>query len=153
MLKLTTTLLVLHILPKRLVFGLGSCCSKPWSTNLRYFGEMTEPQKRSNANKKPIHELCEYEIVAGERYVRNVKPYFQDFRTFAKGRWLGRELLEVFSREFGAHPPSYWSNALRNGQIRINERIVKPDYRLANGDAVLHRTHRLIVLTRFNTCW
>ena len=34
----------------------------------------------------------EYEL-AGE--MRRVRPYLHDFVTFAKGRWLGREVLEV----------------------------------------------------------
>lgn len=86
---------------------------------------------------------CEY-VIANDsgRYVRHVKPYFQEFRTFAKGRWIGREVIEVFCREFGAHPPSYWINALRNGQVRINGRIVSADYKFKNSDALLHRAHR-----------
>lgn len=140
MLKLSLALLALRTAPAycfrshRIVIGRPA---------LRYYSDMTDIPKRTNADKKkPIHEPCEYEIETGDRYVRYVKPYFQDFRTFAKGRWLGRELQEVFSTEFGAHPPSYWTNALRNGQIRVNNSIMKPGYRIANGDMILHRTHR-----------
>lgn len=99
------------------------------------------PPKKFSTNKEE-HSQCEYKIENEGRYTRYVKPYFQDFRTHAKGRWLGREVLEVFCREFGAHPPSYWVNALRNGQVRINNRIVAADYKFKNSDALLHRAHR-----------
>ena len=92
--------------------------------------------------QKEEHSTCEYRIENDGKYTRYVTPYFQDFRTHAKGRWLGREVLEVFCREFGAHPPSYWINALRNGQVRINNRVVAADYKFKNSDALLHRAHR-----------
>lgn len=100
--------------------------------------------KKIHTNKEQ-HSMCEYRIEKEGRYTRYVTPYFQDFRTNAKGRWLGREVLEVFCREFGAHPPSYWKNALRNGQVRINNRIVAADYKFKNSDALLHRAHRYIL--------
>ena len=74
--------------------------------------------------------------------IRYVKPYFQDFRTHAKGRWIGREIVEVFCREFGAHPKQYWTNAISNGQVKINGQIVGEDYRFRNSDLMVHRTHR-----------
>lgn len=74
--------------------------------------------------------------------IRYVKPYFQDFRTHAKGRWIGREIVEVFCREFGAHPKQYWMNAISNGQVKINGQIVGEDYRFRNSDSMVHRTHR-----------
>lgn len=131
-----------HVL--NLTRALQQTVSRPfWScARQSFYPVVVDSMKRTNVVKRPIHEQCEYEIVKGEKYERYVKPYFQDFKTFAKGRWIGRELLEVFTREFGAHPPSYWTNALRNGQVRINSRIVGPGYRIANGDAILHRTHR-----------
>ena len=31
-------------------------------------------------------------------------PYYFTFTTFTKGRWVGEKILEVFGREFRAHP-------------------------------------------------
>jgi 23S rRNA-/tRNA-specific pseudouridylate synthase len=74
--------------------------------------------------------------------VRTVKPYVQDFRTFTKGRWLGRELLEVVNREFGGHPFSYWRNAIAQGHVRINNQKSAAEYKFQNGDTLSHKTHR-----------
>jgi hypothetical protein len=147
MVRLSALCVSLQLLRYPLATAL-SASPRFWVAEKRYFSDMTQPSKKANAANKPIHDLCEYNIVAGERYVRYVKPYFQDFRTFAKGRWIGREILEVFCREFGAHPPSYWVNAMRNGQVRINNKIVAPTYKICNGDAVLHRTHRSVSYLR-----
>lgn len=39
---------------------------------------------------------------------RMIEPYVYEFRTFAKERWFGRELLEIFTKEFGANSPEYY---------------------------------------------
>lgn len=40
-------------------------------------------------------------VVAG---LRKVYPYYFTFTTFTKGRWVGEKILDVFAREFRAHP-------------------------------------------------
>ena len=40
-------------------------------------------------------------------------PYVYEFSTYAKARWFGRELLEVFSKEFGANSPEYYRDAIK----------------------------------------
>ena len=39
------------------------------------------------------------EVLPDGRSIRHVIPYIQEFNTFAKGRWIGRELLEVLTRK------------------------------------------------------
>lgn len=73
---------------------------------------------------------------------RRVAPYIQEFETYAKGRWLGRKLLEVLSKEFGAHPPAYWQHGIQSGFVKVNGCKVDENYVLKNGDKFLHRTHR-----------
>ena len=36
--------------------------------------------------------------------LRKVYPYYFTFTTFTKGRWVGEKILDVFGREFRAHP-------------------------------------------------
>jgi hypothetical protein len=40
--------------------------------------------------------------------MRKVKPYYFEYKSFAKGRWLGRSLLEVFSSEFRDRSEDYY---------------------------------------------
>ena len=39
-----------------------------------------------------------------ETGLRKVYPYYFTFTTFTKGRWVGEKILDVFAREFRAHP-------------------------------------------------
>ncbi len=84
--------------------------------------------------------------------IRKVAPYIQEFETYAKGRWLGRTLLEVLCTEFGAHPPIYWQNSIKCGTVKVNGKPVDQSYVLKNGDKFLHRTHRLVVLMNYFVC-
>ncbi len=36
--------------------------------------------------------------------LRKVNPYYFTFTTFTTGRWVGERILDVFAREFRAHP-------------------------------------------------
>ena len=74
--------------------------------------------------------------------VRAVKPYVYKFNCFAKGRWIGREIIEVCIKEFGAHPHAYWSRAIRCGFITVNNETVAEDYKFKNSDEFVHMTHR-----------
>eukprot|EP00095_Tigriopus_kingsejongensis_P006178 snap_masked-scaffold191_size271209-processed-gene-0.7 protein:Tk06178 transcript:snap_masked-scaffold191_size271209-processed-gene-0.7-mRNA-1 annotation:"AGAP009693-PA" len=48
-----------------------------------------------------------------ENGLRKVYPYYFTFTTFTKGRWVGEKILEVFGREFRAHPvEEYYSLTL-----------------------------------------
>ncbi|XP_071070210.1 pseudouridylate synthase RPUSD2 isoform X2 [Dasypus novemcinctus] len=53
--------------------------------------------------------------------LRKVRPYYFDFRTYCKGRWVGHSLQHVFSTEFRAHPLAYYEAAIRAGRLRLNE--------------------------------
>lgn len=61
-------------------------------------------QQFSTAMKDPVYESPQYNVSRSEDptsatyFLRHVKPYVQTFETFAKGRWLGREILEVLTR-------------------------------------------------------
>lgn len=58
--------------------------------------------------------------------LRKVRPYYFDFRTYCKGRWVGHSLLHVFSTEFRAQPLTYYEAAVRAGRLHLNEEPV-PD--------------------------
>lgn len=91
-----------------------------------------------------------YEIVrqpgpdgAAATVARYVQPYISTHTVRSKEHWLGRELLEVLSTEFGSHHPlSYWQQAIAHGQVRVNDRNRSPTYRLQHCDQLMHRAHR-----------
>lgn len=57
--------------------------------------------------------------------LRKVYPYYFDFKTYCKGRWIGKTLLEVFKSEFRAESIEYYEKAAKEGRIRLNETSVE----------------------------
>lgn len=55
--------------------------------------------KTKNMKAMPLSNV--YFLILG---LRKVYPYYFTFTTFTKGRWVGEKILEVFGREFRAHP-------------------------------------------------
>ena len=99
----------------------------------------------SKQRSKEQQQLVEYNTVLVDgRHIRHVQPYIQAFNTFAKGRWIGREIIEVLTREFGGHPEAYWRNAVSQGHVLVNGKVVSGEYRFKNSDSFLHRTHRYL---------
>ena len=43
-----------------------------------------------------------------ENGYRRVSPYYYTFEAFAKGRWIGKPLFQVFMSEFGGRSASYY---------------------------------------------
>ncbi|KAI0350596.1 pseudouridine synthase [Trametes cingulata] len=60
----------------------------------------------------------------------------------AKGRWLGREILEVVSTEFRDRSMEFYRYALESGVTTINGKVAKPDTIIRNGDRIENISHR-----------
>ncbi|KAI0206800.1 pseudouridine synthase [Astrocystis sublimbata] len=74
--------------------------------------------------------------------LRRVAPYHFTYKTWCKERWRGRELLDVFESEFRDRPLAYYKNAIETGQVRVDNKIVSPNYIIKNGNLVTHTIHR-----------
>lgn len=131
----------------RWVAGIGARSPRPPFPR----GRMAEPGPGDKEEAAPAPK--KRRLAAGERYVppprklsagvsfgaehfaetsyyfegglRKVRPYYFDFRTYCKGRWVGRSLLHVFSTEFRAQPLDYYRAAARAGRLRLNEEPVR----------------------------
>jgi hypothetical protein len=104
-----------------------------------------KPKKKKQPSVEPLpeYEVTIREDATGNREeIRRVKPMIQSFETFAKGRWIGREMIDVLTKEFGGYSPEYWNMAFQLGNIRINGHPVPRNYIFRNSDRFLHRTHR-----------
>ena len=57
--------------------------------------------KQKNKAKSRGQENPDYKIIIDNsgRSIRAVKPYIQEFVTFCKGRWIGREIVEVLTSD------------------------------------------------------
>merc|ERR1719458_1612317 len=62
--------------------------------------------------------------------LRKVYPYYFTFTTFTKGRWVGERILDVFAREFRAHPAEEYERCIKAGTLTVNYEKVDIDYDL-----------------------
>jgi tRNA pseudouridine synthase 9 len=78
--------------------------------------------------------------------LRKVKPYHFTYNTFAKQRFLGKTLVNVYNDEFRDRPVDYYRNAILKGDIIVNGKRVPEEevdtIILSNGDLITHTTHR-----------
>ncbi|XP_062379276.1 RNA pseudouridylate synthase domain-containing protein 2 [Sardina pilchardus] len=75
--------------------------------------------------------------------LRKVRPYYYDFKTYCKGRWIGKTLLEVFSSEFRSESLEYYEKAAKVGRIRLNDTPVDDlNITLKNNDLMKNTVHR-----------
>ena len=91
--------------------------------------------------KKTELALTTYLVKADVRYV---VPYKYEYKTFAKGRWIGRKIFDVLSSEFGGsqQDSSYWKVAIEEGLVKVNGQKVTADYPINHKDYISHCTHR-----------
>ncbi|XP_034381040.1 RNA pseudouridylate synthase domain-containing protein 2 isoform X2 [Cyclopterus lumpus] len=100
------------------------------------------PQKRN-----PGVSFCQEHFDETSYYfeggLRKVCPYYFDFKTYCKGRWIGKSLLEVFKSEFRAESIEYYQRATKEGRIRLNETPVEDlSMVLRNNDLMKNTVHR-----------
>uniref|UniRef100_A0A0R3NXF0 Uncharacterized protein, isoform B n=3 Tax=Drosophila pseudoobscura pseudoobscura TaxID=46245 RepID=A0A0R3NXF0_DROPS len=121
------------------------------------------PEKRKTDNSDTIKDLKKAKLetkalkakrpgFTDERYqetsyyiengLRKVYPYYFTFTTFTKGRWVGEKILDIFSREFRAHPSEEYERRIQAGTLTVNFEKVPIDYRLKHNDLLANIVHR-----------
>eukprot|EP00986_Skeletonema_menzelii_P001736 scaffold481_cov148-Skeletonema_menzelii.AAC.2 len=93
----------------------------------------------SNADASANHNNLHFR---DQRRVRIVHPYPYTFAAFAKSRWIGRSLIDVYHDEFGSYPRSYYEAAIDAGRILVSGKRVTCDYAIKQGDELTHTVHR-----------
>lgn len=100
--------------------------------------KITATIKRLEMDGKPILDR----EGGAEQFIRVIHPYPYTFSSFAKQRWLGRTILDVYVSEFGAYPESYYKAAIRRGRILVSDNKVDLDYKIQGKDILTHIVHR-----------
>ena len=77
-----------------------------------------------------------------ENGLRKVHPYYFEYQTYAKQRWLGRSILDVFLREFRDRPARYYREAIERQLIKINGESCTLEKLVECSDLIAHRIHR-----------
>jgi len=105
-----------------------------------------EGKERKGARKTKQKILNEYynlkPVIKIENNVRLIEPYEFKYQLYIKRRWLGKKIIDVLDSEFHAFPKEYYSKAINEGKILINNKKVTNDYILKDNDFLTHLTIR-----------
>ncbi|KAJ8399482.1 hypothetical protein AAFF_G00411940 [Aldrovandia affinis] len=101
------------------------------------------PPKKLKAGVSFSQEHFQETAYYFEGGLRKVYPYYFDYQTYCKGRWIGKSLREVFSSEFRVEPLDFYNRAAKHGRIRLNETPVEDlDVILKDNDLMRNTVHR-----------
>ncbi|KAF9929941.1 hypothetical protein FBU30_001100 [Linnemannia zychae] len=104
-------------------------------------GGIHQGSKRHKESKHG-HYQGEQPAKKQKKHLRKIQPYYFKYQTYAKGRWLGRKLIEVFNTEFRDRDNTFYERAIKDGRVKINGEVVDKDYIVRNSDIVSHDIHR-----------
>jgi 23S rRNA-/tRNA-specific pseudouridylate synthase len=74
--------------------------------------------------------------------LRFVQPYQFKYQLYIKGRWIGKQLIDVLVNEFQQYDKAYFEGALEKGTLMINHQQVHPEYVLKRNDFMTHIVER-----------
>ena len=105
---------------------------------------------RPDVNEEAMQNLqFHVEHLSGKRqWLLHLDPYAYTFESFAKSRWTGRAILDVYTDEFKAYPSSYYKEAIQQGRIQVMHKnspspvTVGCDYEIQGSDVLSHSVHR-----------
>uniref|UniRef100_A0A914X3X6 Pseudouridine synthase n=1 Tax=Plectus sambesii TaxID=2011161 RepID=A0A914X3X6_9BILA len=99
--------------------------------------------KRAKRQKQEDDEIemppPQFTITNGVRFV---KPYWGAYKTFAKGRWVGHKLVDIFKKEFLGADPNYMIAAVKLGRFIVNGKCANVDHVIGGRDVIVHYRHR-----------
>ncbi len=100
----------------------------------------TDMKKNKKTIKKEYYKMKPNIIL--QNNLRFVEPYEFEYQIFAKGRWIGRKLIEVLLQEFRQYNEEYFLNAIKDGNLKINKYLTNPNHILQRNDFITHKVIR-----------
>ncbi|KAL7540192.1 hypothetical protein ACHAXR_012316 [Thalassiosira sp. AJA248-18] len=117
----------------------------PLSKAFGIISDITQSDNRletSAADAKDEHTNEDQRQMHDRRRVSIIHPYPYTFATFAKARWVGRTVVDIYHEEFGSYPRSYYAAAIKAGRILVSGKKVDCGYQVKGGDELTHTVHR-----------
>ncbi|KAG5517893.1 hypothetical protein PMAC_000348 [Pneumocystis sp. 'macacae'] len=106
--------------------------------SLKYEKERSLKHQKLEPSYNPLENAC-YVFDNG---LRRVIPYFFNYKTFAKERWRGRTIYDIFSTEFRDRTPQYYEQEIKDGRVMVNGHVATFEQIIKNGDVIEHLSHR-----------
>ncbi|KAJ2777501.1 RNA pseudouridylate synthase domain containing protein 2 [Coemansia javaensis] len=98
------------------------------------------PHKGARTSEKPAPAAAD--VYYESDGLQRVRPYYHKFATHAKGRWVGRPLLDVLTHEFRDRTAEYYEAAIDRGLIELNGQRAGRATVVRDNDLLTHHVHR-----------
>uniref|UniRef100_A0A182LSB0 Pseudouridylate synthase RPUSD2 n=1 Tax=Anopheles culicifacies TaxID=139723 RepID=A0A182LSB0_9DIPT len=108
--------------------------------------KLVSTEKRKADESEPVKDLKKAKLET--KALKAKRPGFTDERYhetsyyIENGRWVGEKILDVFAREFRAHPAEEYERCIKAGTLTVNYEKVPTDYRLKHNDLLANIVHR-----------
>jgi 23S rRNA-/tRNA-specific pseudouridylate synthase len=107
------------------------------SNNINNSNKIIKPKKKI----KSEYSEMKPNIIRAHN-LRFIEPYEFKYQLYAKGRWVGKKLIDVLLNEFRQYDRNYFLSALKNQNLQINQAQVEEDYIIQRTDFITHVTIR-----------
>lgn len=87
---------------------------------------------QKDKKKKEENKATDEPVYIKERGLRFVKQYQCEFLSYAKKRWIGQTIFDIYSKEFKAFSKKYYEVAILDGRISVNGKTVPLTYVIKN---------------------
>ncbi|KAK6089824.1 hypothetical protein P3W45_001172 [Vairimorpha bombi] len=71
----------------------------------------------------------------------NTLEYFYTYKTNVKERWKNKSIIEILVYEFRTRSREYFMEAIECGVITVNDKLIRPNYKLQLTDYIKHTVH------------
>jgi len=119
------------------------------SVNKRRIDELCSSTGSSTTGEKGVKLFLSETSPSSMKYIeangqplRVIPPYPYTYRSNSKGRWVGRNLLELMTSEFRALTNAYYRQCIGDGRITVNGSVVDTEYTINKHDIICHTVHR-----------
>ncbi|CAG0894503.1 unnamed protein product [Darwinula stevensoni] len=120
------------------------------SVSIEFLEDKRKSKKRSTMNtrvlkfRRPGMNMDRYYETDYyfENGLRKVYPYFFTFTSFAKERWMGRTIIDIFESEFRLLPRETYEKFIELGRVTVNYEPVGLEYVIKGNDLMANTIHR-----------
>jgi 23S rRNA-/tRNA-specific pseudouridylate synthase len=83
-----------------------------------------------------------FPIIKRENNIRFIEPYEFDYQVYAKGRWVGKRLIDILTHEFSRFNEDYYLNSIKDEKLKINNKPTFPNYIICRNDLITQKVIR-----------
>jgi hypothetical protein len=122
---------------------MSSTSSSTTNTTKKSNGKQQQQQQKRTRRTGIVTDavLAETELRIVDNF-RIVRPYEFHFESSAKGRWLGMQLLEMYTENFKGKTREDYQASIDSGRITVNGQPTTADYKIQSNDKLCHIIHR-----------